>query len=286
MKIHNFLKIILVVIIIFNFFTLKIFSNNFNEDDYIDIFSYSVRGDLNYQKYANFCREILINSNNGVRVILENMQTVNSRVLWESAQMLRRIGKNGMKEMTDFISDTNTFANITVINVLGDIGDTYPVKKLETLLNSEHTSVRNMSVQSLGKIKSKESLPKLLSLVNDDNCMVRKSTIVSIGNISSNDTEVLKVLFQSINDTFYFVRFSAEEAIEKFNPEISKPVLLKKIKTESCIRRKISLLKILSRIEISNNNIKNIIELFESKKDILTVNFYLNKLQTNLFFKN
>ncbi len=232
----------------------------FNSDDYNDIISYLINPLFENQQFSNFAKENLLNDSNSIYYLIKALNTNNSRILWEVKIQLKKIGLPAVNLLNDFISDTISAGNLTAIEIAGDIGDSIFLNKINLLLTSEFPAVRNISAIAAGKIFNNETIEKLCNLINDENDMVRKSALVSLGKIKPDDTFIIEKIFLNLSDTYYFQKFSAVEALQKFDTSIILPEIFNKISNSQNTNELSLLLKTLLAFTISDSEQINILK--------------------------
>ncbi|HPQ20117.1 MAG TPA: hypothetical protein PKX90_12725, partial [bacterium] len=225
-----------------------------------ELISYLINPLYENQQYSNWTKEVVLNDSNIIYYLIEALNTDNSRILWEIKIQLKKIGKPVSNLLNDFISDTISAGNLTAIEIAGDIGDSIFINKLNSLLSSKYPAVRNISAISAGKIFNNETVKKLCDLLNDENDMVRKSALVSIGKIKTDDTTIIEKIFFNFNDTYYFQKFSAVEALQKFDTTIILPQIFNKLSNSSNTNELSLLLKTLLVYTIDDNEQINILK--------------------------
>ncbi|HPG29969.1 MAG TPA: hypothetical protein PKY81_07705 [bacterium] len=264
-----------------------IFQNNaflqeYNKDDYDEIISYFLNPHLANNSFSGWAKNILEKDNNSIDFMLNHLDTVNSRTLYEIRSLLVKIGKPSVKFLAEYISDTSAIGNIIAVEALGDIageangdiGDTSAINKLGDFLNSAHPSLKNITALSLGKIvfTNSDIIERLMTLTSDTSNMVKKSAILSLGKLAKynpkNDTEVFNLLYPFLSDTFYFLRFSALEAIQKLDTGIVVPKIINKLDADLTQDELKKVLKIISAFSLSEpENISKIKKIFYSAAD-------------------
>ncbi|MBP7651899.1 HEAT repeat domain-containing protein [Candidatus Dependentiae bacterium] len=268
----------------------QLYSEEYNADDYNEIISYFVNPHLSNNKFSGWAKGILAGDTRSIEYMLNHLDTVNSRTLWEIRSLLVQIGKPAVKFLTDYISDTLTTGNLIIVEVLGDIGDTSAVEKISGLLDSKHVQLRNVAAMALGKIKFTDSniINKLKHLTYDTNNMVKKSAIVSLGKLSDTnseqDTGLLDLLFSHLSDSYFYLRFSAVESVQKMDSEIVIPFIFEKINNADKYELRY-LLRILSSFNISGSYITEIENIFYSNDDELVCAYAFKILRQSVLLE-
>ncbi|MEW5692576.1 MAG: HEAT repeat domain-containing protein [Candidatus Hydrogenedentota bacterium] len=269
------------------FFSSLIFGSDYNFDDFDDIISYALNPATAQRQTANWAKDILNKDTPAIINLVNHLNTTNPHSLWEIKYLLKDIGKPAVEPLLDYVSDTITTGNLTAIYVLGEIGDHKALDKLLQLLESEHPPVRSNAALSIGKIPDEVSIDKLVKLLSDTYPMVRKSAAVSIGKIAPKNEDVIYALLENVDDTYYFVRFSVCEAIQKFDTEILTNVLLTEIKNTKDTETLRLIMRILSGSNINSNEILNIVrEIFYTTQDELIAEYSLAILPNSSNLKN
>lgn len=239
---------------LFSLFNSQIIYADLNSDDYNEIISYLVNPNVSNSNYVNWAKNILLKDTAAIPYLIEHLNSVNSRTIWEIRNLLIEIGKPAVPFLSEYISDTQTTGNLTAIEVLGEIGDSSAavLDKLLELLNSQYPAVRNITAIAVGRMPAEKSVSKLLPLTKDSVDMVRKSAIVSIGKIAPAAPAVIKELLCNLNDTYFYQRFSAVEAIQKFDTAIVINQILEKINSTTDTHELTMLFRIISPFSISD----------------------------------
>jgi len=257
----------------------KYYKHQLNFDDYDELVAYAVNPNINNSVLSSWAKQYLNSDSESVKYLLQNMNTVNSRTLWEIKHILVAIGKPAARLLNDYISDTVTSSNLTAVDVAGLIGDLSSLEKLYELLQSEYPAVRNLTALAVGRINNDSSIEKLKPLLNDTFGMVRKSAIVSIGKLKTADTSIINILFNNLNDTYYYVRFSAVEALQNFDTTIIVPLIFNKIKFAENEKLLLYYLRILANFRVIDAyQSAEIRKLFETATDELIAEYSLRIL--------
>jgi len=277
------------IIIFLLIFPIGISAANYNDDDFHDLISYIIYPNLGLRETANWAKEIARKDTQAVSVLIDYLSSVNSRTLWEVKYVLIDIGKYAVPQISDRLSDTLTTANILSIEILGEIGDSSIINKLYPLLNSEYSQVRNYTAIALGKLKDKNAIKKLLPLTRDSFDMPRKSALVSIGRLADNDTNTLNIVYNNTKDTYFFQRFSAIEAIQKFDTDIVLPMMFEKLKEYSMLPTDELniILRIISTFKINNEFYVNIIKnIFDNSNNEVSCGYAMKILNNSSALNN
>lgn len=282
--INKLQKIIFFLIFLMFFLINLIISADFNYDDFDELISYAVNANISNRPNAKWAKNILSKDPGAISNLLNHLNTVNARTIYELRLILKDAGSPAVQPLIDYISDTITYGNLTAVYVLGEIGDTRALDKLIELLNSEHSSVKSVTAAAVGKMKDEKVIYKLLELSTDPNEMVRKSSIVALGKIAFKNKNVINSLLENnTEDTFYFVRFSAIEAVQKFDTKTVANLLFQEIKNTKPTKELHVLLRILSAFNIKDENkLKTIINIFDETSDELLAEYALKIILTSI----
>ena len=227
---------------------------SYNSDDFNDMVSYVIYPDIKLRDQAGWAKSVISKDTAAIDVLIDYLSSVNSRTLWEVKYLLIDLNKAAVPRLSERISDTVTTANILSIEILGEIGDSSVAETLYPLLKSKHQQLRNYTAIALGKLNDKRAVSKLLPLLDDPADMPRKSALVSIGKLADNETATLEAVFENLDDTYYYQRFSAVEAAQKFDTDLVMNIMFDKIfNNEFDAPKKLNLiLRILSGFSISS----------------------------------
>lgn len=132
-------------------------------------------------------------------------------------QAIREIGPAAVPVLIDALSDDDWRMRLTIINLLGDIGDTDAVPVLVGMLRDAEWRVRWRAADALGRLADATAAPDLLALLHDDMRDVRVSAAWALGKIGH--ATAVSGLVRLLHDHEWRVRWAAAEALWHIGPD-------------------------------------------------------------------
>ena len=206
----------------------------------------------------------------GVPLILENL--VKNRYTGaheDYIQILKQIGGEAVDAILKVVSDsvTPTAVKVTLIRVVGEIGDATATAGLETLHNSIADEGLKMEVDTaLYRLGHPEYKEKIITGLNDANVIVRRAAARALGSLD--DPPVAKIV-AAVKDTDGTVRMYAAKALQKYSDASAVGNLIESLTIGADPEAKqtaIDTLNHYAEIGIANGLAARLIELLESSK--------------------
>ena len=184
----------------------------------------------------------------------------------KAAKSLGLLGKSRAADALIQSLDNNSNLSIicSVIEALGQIGDTMAVRPLAVYLTHKESKIRECTAAALGKLHDSLSVKLLINVLNDEQERVRWYAADSLGKIG--DESCVEALTKLLSDSSARVRESAVTALGQIGNQQSVEFL---IKTLQDVDKRVA-----EQAAESLVNIKNMS--FETM-DILATTFFTNK---------
>lgn len=159
---------------------------------------------------------------------LINTLTDESMVVSEKAA--KALGQLGKKEAVGALisalnSNTNLSIVCSIIEALGQIGDTRAAEPLIVFLTHKEPKVRECTSASLGKLRDTRAVEPLIAVLNDEQERVRWYAADSLGKIG--DPVCVESLVKLLSDTSARVRESAVTALGQIGNQMAIESLIK-----------------------------------------------------------
>jgi HEAT repeat protein len=124
---------------------------------------------------------------------------------------LNQIGVMAVPVLVDALSDEDPRMRLTIVDLLGEIGETDAVTALASALRDPEWRVRWRAADALGKLGDPAAVPDLLAMLADDSKDVRVSAAWALGRIGHDSA--IEGLAKLLHDREWRVRWGAAEAL-------------------------------------------------------------------------
>ena len=148
----------------------------------------------------------------GAQAIPHLMTALHSRSVGPLArESLVRIGEQAFPSLVKALDDEDSYVRRNVVQILGEIGDSYTIPYLVKALHDEDDMVRRLATVALGAMKNPSATPYLGDAIRDGDRYVRINAVKALGRIGGNEAVVF--LEKALEDKDDRVREIAREAL-------------------------------------------------------------------------
>lgn len=166
------------------------------------------------------------------RAVKPLIYTLNDESMVVSEKAAKALGQLGEKEAAGALisalnSNTNLSIVCSIIEALGQIGDTRAVEPLIAFLTHKESKVRECTAASLGKLRDARAVEPLIAVLNDEQERVRWYAADSLGKIG--DPVCVESLVKLLSDNSARVRESAVTALGQIGNQQAIESLIKAI---------------------------------------------------------
>ncbi|MDN3514653.1 MAG: HEAT repeat domain-containing protein [Candidatus Brocadia sp.] len=168
-----------------------------------------------------------IGGERAVKPLIDAMEDKSLVVREKAAKALGKLGKREAKEALIAALNNNTDLSIlcTVIEALGQIGDTGAVIPLMVFLTHKESKIRECTAAALGKLHDRRAVESLIAALNDEQERVRWYAADSLGKIG--DPVCVESLMKLLSDVSARVRESAVTALGQIGNQRAIESLIK-----------------------------------------------------------
>ncbi|MFN3531710.1 MAG: HEAT repeat domain-containing protein [Candidatus Brocadia sp.] len=203
------------------------------------------------------------------RAVKPLIYTLNDESMVVSEKAAKALGQLGKKEATGALisalnSNTNLSIVCSIIEALGQIGDTRAVEPLIAFLTHKESKVRECTAASLGKLRDARAVEPLITVLNDEQERVRWYAADSLGKIG--DPVCVESLVRLLSDASARVRESAVTALGQIGNQQAIESLIKALQD---IDKRVS--------EQAAESLVNIKKMNFDALDAVATTFYTNK---------
>ena len=173
---------------------------------------------------------------------------------------LKNIGDVSVKPLIDLLYDPDPVIREFSANTLGDLNADAATVHLIKLMNDNNFRVRNSAIYALGKMKSEEALEPLIKVLNKPTGPGQRNFIYNaLGGIGSD--KAIDVLIKGTEDSVWFVKNSAINALCEINIEKASPFVEQSLKyNDTRVRRNSVYLILKHKIKSLKDTVKSLLD--------------------------
>jgi len=187
-----------------------------------------------YRDQAEPSKKALIEmGKDAVPYLLDKLSTQDAREMLTLIEILGKIGEPAVVPLIDSLKSKSKDVVKLSSRILGDIKDKRAVPPLIELLDKEDFNTRGYACEALGKIGDTTAFTQLSFCLKDSVEVVRKSAAVALGRMK--DKQAISYLIQGLSDPHFSVRMTCASALVEIGKPSVKPLikLLNKFKTDT-----------------------------------------------------
>jgi protein-S-isoprenylcysteine O-methyltransferase Ste14 len=182
-----------------------------------------LRMDLNTEREQLFINTS-DNAQHQIDSLITEIRKTPRRYIHAHFEGLKNLGAVSVEPLINLLSDPNPVIREFSADALGDMNADTAAEHLIQLLNDSNFRVRNSAIYSLGRMKSEKALQPLIDRLNEPSGPGLRNFIYSaLGGIGSE--KALEVLIQGTQDSIWFVKTSAIDALCKINIDTACAVI-------------------------------------------------------------
>jgi len=168
--------------------------------------------------------------------------------------------KASVKPLTDYYKKEKDIGlKISVLNVLGVIGDISAADVLIEALNEKNPRIKTIAASSLGRLRVNKACDKLLECLKDPDKNVRLYSARALGEIRNKDKKVVKALIKYLeSEKDLEVKLAIADALGKLGSDEGFQIALKAAKDKNANIKRAGL-RALASIGKSNDEVKNVV---------------------------
>ncbi len=130
------------------------------------------------------------------------------------------------------LDDRDWNTRVTVVRMLGELGELTPLEPLLAALSDEDESVRAATVRALGKRGERTPVDRLVVTLSDPSWMVREMAALTLGELGERaPMETLMNILRTEHEDV-FVREAARMALQKAHPEVAPLLAHRAVSTD------------------------------------------------------
>ncbi len=130
------------------------------------------------------------------------------------------------------LDDRDWNTRVTVVRMLGELGELTPLEPLLAALSDEDESVRAATVRALGKRGERTPVDRLVVTLSDPSWMVREMAALTLGELGERaPMETLMNILRTEHEDV-FVREAARMALQKAHPEVAPLLAQRAVSTD------------------------------------------------------
>ena len=207
-----------------------------------------------------------IGNERAVKSLIDTMDDDSLVVREKAAKALGKLGKREAEETLISALSSNTDLSIvcSVIEALGQIGDTRAVDPLITFLTHKESKIRECTAAALGKLRDSRAVESLIVALSDEQERVRWYAADSLGKIG--DPVCVESLIKLLSDTSARVRESAVTALGQIGNQQAIESLIKALQD---VDKRVA--------EQAAESLVNIKKMHFDSMDTVATTFYTNK---------
>jgi len=168
--------------------------------------------------------------------------------------------KASVKPLTDYYkTEKDVGLKISVLNVLGVIGDISAADVLIEALSEKNPRIKTIAASSLGRLRVRKASEKLVECLKDADRNVRLYSARALGEIGNKDKKVIKALVKYLeSEKDLEVKVAIADALGKLGSEEGFEIALKAAKDRN-VNIKRAGLRALTSIGKSNDDVKSVV---------------------------
>lgn len=207
-----------------------------------------------------------ISDERAVAFLIDTLDDESLNVRENAAKALGKLGKRSATDALISALSSNTDVSLlcSVIEALGQIGDTTAVEPLIVLLTHKEQKIREYTAAALGKLRDSRAVGPLITTLSDEYERVRWYAADSLGKIA--DPVCTDSLVKLLSDTSARVRESAVTALGQIGNQLAVESLIKALQD---IDKRVA--------EQAAESLVNVKEMNFDTLDVVATTFYTNK---------